>query len=478
MALEDLASNLGEVIVNYKESIVSSDDIANKEIQNKVVEETFQLPLVQKIEQATLITDRLIQTKAYPLARINLVLNRKAARFQRGDLFKLTYSPYSITNMIVRVLEVKEENLESENILLSVIEDINYLSTNIDTDNEDLIGSVGTTERPTTQFVEPLINITIQEAPYVISGNEVGVLPIASRITGSELGYQVYISIDDGVSYSLIDSVPSFTPSGTLVAEYPNTTKTIDDEVGFQIDSTDPDIDNLATITRASLFLDDNLAIINDEIIAFQTIIPHPVTDDRYIISGVYRGRFDSEQETHALGSTFYYLSDSNSKFVQSPRIVPGAVLKFKFVPYSSFVGNIADATAIDYTVTGRSRKPYRPINLRANSILVHPTYSTDIVLDWDPRLRTEGAGIGLADSITDASPTYEGLFEVKVYVSDVLVRTTTAIDALTWTYTSSMNTSDNGALADEVVFTLSNYRTENNYVYSSGLTTQTVKKI
>lgn len=61
-----------------------------------------------------------------------------------------------------------------------------------------------------------------------------------------------------------------------------------------------------------------------------------------------------------------------------------------------------------------------------------------------------------------------EGLFEVEVWVNTVLVRTTTAIDAATWTYTAAMNNADNGSLANLVTFKLLNYRTESGYTYES----------
>lgn len=477
MSLDDLGNNLDATIINYKESVVDVDDIANKELQGKIVEETFQLPMVQVLEQATLIADRLLQSKAYTLANISLVCTRKAARLQRGDLFKFSYSPYGITDMVCRVLNVDEENLESENILLTVIEDINYLSRNIDITNENVLGSEGNTTLPVFQFLEPLTQVTVIESPFAVAGNEVAILPLASRVTGLEVGYQVYLSIDSGVSYSLIDTVPSYAPSGTLVSEYSNNTNTLDDKYGFEIDSDDLDISSINSVTRGLLFTDDNMALLGEELISFQTITPHDTIDNRYIITGVFRGRLDTEIETHAASTNFYFLSSSNSKNIEHPKINPGGVLKFKLVPFSEFVGNISDAEVIDITIDGRAKKPYRPLNLKANSTLVNPFYTSDIVLDWSPRQRTQGAGIGLANSTTDTSPVHEGLFQVDVYVSDILVRSTDEIDAITWTYTSAMNNSDNGGLADSVTFKLSNYIIENNFKYSSGLTEKTVTK-
>lgn len=82
---------------------------------------------------------------------------------------------------------------------------------------------------------------------------------------------------------------------------------------------------------------------------------------------------------------------------------------------------------------------------------------ANDIILTWSARKRGVGAGIGVPGVILSASE-HEGLFKIEVYVNDVLVRTTSDIDALTWTYTEAMNIEDNGALANEIEFRLYNY--------------------
>ena len=91
--------------------------------------------------------------------------------------------------------------------------------------------------------------------------------------------------------------------------------------------------------------------------------------------------------------------------------------------------------------------------------------------------MRGEGAGTGDADTMTDAAATWEGLFKVVVKVSDVTVRTTTDINALTWTYTDAQNTSDNGTPADDIVFYLTNFRVANGITYETDSQTINVYK-
>lgn len=474
---EELEEALGYPVIDLKDTVAESDDVANKELQGMVVETSYQIPMVQRMVQAKLITDRLIQTTAYPLLEVVLICNRSASKLQRGDLFKFSYTPYSIVDMVCRVVDIEEENLFSENLVITAKEDIDYISSQ-SLINSETIGSAGNTGVPANQWVDPLINVKVIETPFILAGDNIGIFTIASRVLGNEIGYKVYMSVDDGLSYSSLDNVSSFAPYGSLVGEYPMNTHTIDDLVGFEIDSSNVDINEIQTIQRALLFTEDNFALLGNELISIQTITPDEFVDDRYSITGIYRGRMDTEPITHSADTDFYFISNTNGRHIESPKIVAGAELKFKYVPYSKNIGQISDAIVMALSIEGRAKKPYRPKDLKANDILINPEYSSAIILTWSPRLRGDGAGVGIANSITDAEPIWEGLFEVQVYVSDVLIRTVQDIDSITWEYTSAMNIIDNGSLADEVIFEVINYRVVDNYTYKSGSITNTVSKI
>jgi len=70
-----------------------------------------------------------------------------------------------------------------------------------------------------------------------------------------------------------------------------------------------------------------------------------------------------------------------------------------------------------------------------------------------------------------------EGLFKITTWVNDILVRTTTDIDDITFTYTSAMNLEDNSTLADEIEFRLSNFITTAGMTYESDQAIVVVKK-
>jgi hypothetical protein len=420
--------------------------------------------------------DRALKAEAYPLANIVLPVNRDQFRIEPGDLFKFTYSARGIYNMICRVQGISEEDLEdSEKIVVNAIEDVDYISTQLSG-----IGSGGVSGEIPAESVEldDLVNVTVVEGNYVSIGDTIAVIPIASKELGIEVGYLVYMSIDGGTSYSKVGQVTVWNPYGTLVAAYQVNTYQIDDEVGFEVEFDCPgsELNKMQTVSRAALLTGENMALLGNEVIAFQTVTP--VTTTKLRLEGIYRGRFDTIREAHPIGEKFYFLGTQYWNALSDMSIIAGVTRKFKFVPYSlDYVGEVSDASEISLEIEGRAKKPYMPINVMGNGGFFNPLYTGDIVLLWEVRKRGTGAGIGDADTVVDATPVWEGLFKVEVWVSSVLVRTVDAIDAQTWMYTSAMNTTDNGSLASVVVFKVSNYLEDSGITYESNQNEVTVKK-
>lgn len=457
--------------IDFKKSISDpvAVDVGNTVTQGRVISKTIQLASFTTNVNAVWAAKHQLQKESYPFAFVSVSVNRTLFRLQVGDCFKFSYSKYGISNMICRVLLIKEEDITSEKIIIHAMEDI-FGITNTITEYSDPTDNK--TESP-SYALSPLVNQKIVEAPYVFS-EELKVVPIACRVGDQDLGFDVNLSVDEGASYSLIDKVANLQPYGTLVGSYPADTYEIDLLTGFTIDFL-KDANQIETITWPEVFsASNNLAILGDEIISFQSITP--VTGTQYKLEGIIRGRFDSEKLSHSDGEAFYGIN-THLALVGHSELLPGASRKFKFVPYNiKFSGDISEAVPLNITLKGRSKKPYIPANFNANGGSFAARYDTDIDLTWSPRYRGKGAGIGIPGTVL-ADTDREGFFEIEAWVAAVKVRTTTAIDAAIWTYTEAMNISDNGSLAAAITFKLSNYRTEGGITYDSDQAEVTCKK-
>jgi hypothetical protein len=448
--------------IDFKNSISDpiAVDIGNYVTQERIVSKTIQLASFTTNENAVWAAKRQLQKESYPFAFINIPVNRDLFRLQVGDCFKFSYSKYGISNMICRVLQAEEENLESEKIIIHAMEDVFGVSNAI-TEYSDPTGHA---KAATSYDLTAFTHQKVVEAPYVFS-SDIKVIPLACREEDLDLGFDVYLSIDGGDSYVSIGRISDLKPYGTLVGTYPADTYTIDEDEGFTIDFV-KDVSLIETVTWASVFTAQvNNAILGNEVISFKTITP--VAGTQYKIEDIIRGRFGTQKVAHVADEDFYFLG-KNINSAGHSEILAGVSRKFKLVPYNiRRTGDISEATAIDLTIEGESKKPYIPINFLANGSSKVARYSTDIVLTWSPRYRGKGAGIGTPGTVL-ADTDREGYFEIEVWVSGSKVRTTNSIDAATWTYTEAMNNSDNGALASEALFKLLNYRTENGVLYES----------
>ena len=332
--------------IGFQTDALSFRDTANISANDRINSIDLTMPLFNTYDNINWITDRKLREGSYPLAQINFPVNRNHFKYEVGDVFILNYAPYDFEKIVFRVKQIREDGLESEDIEVSAIEAIDYVSA---FSTVELIGGIGIA---LDQPVSPLTHIKILEAPWLF-GPQTGVIvvPLVAREMDYELGYQLYFSTDD-ITYIGIGTGSSYGSYGTLVAEYPNTTADWDTTVGFEITFSNDDVDEIETVTTAQAQAGYNLAILGDEIICVRTITP--VSGDKYAFSGIVRGKYDTTKTTHPIGTKFYFIGMDYDQF-EYLEFISGNTVYFKLVPYSQTdTGDIADAVAQSLALTGR----------------------------------------------------------------------------------------------------------------------------
>jgi len=317
---------------------------------------------------------------------------------------------------------------------------------------------------PIRTTLPPIAYAQVIEAPYALTEGRVQIIPLAADDPRFS-GYDIFMSYD-GSSYFWLTSVDLFQIVGRLVADYP-LTRPVDDEVGCTVSILAGEAGLMETITRTQAMAGFNMALLGDEIISFQTITP--VSGTQYLLTGVFRGRLDTQRQEHKAGELFWFMGRRAYTLIEDTEFHYGVDRWFKLVPRGpGGAGDIAQARAYKHTFTARAKTPLVPMNLKANGKARLAEYTGDIVLTWDPRVRGDGAGVGAAEQVTDAAATWEGLFQVEVWVWGALVSSYAGIDAKTWTYTQAQNLSDNGGLPCRLTLKVSNYLLDRSYTYES----------
>lgn len=461
--------------IDIKIKQVAADDIANKELLGRTNSKTIRLILFGTDRNANWAAERALRRSSYPFIEGTIKFHHSAFKLRIGDLFKLNSAQYGIVDMICRVMSINLGDIESEDIEVGFIQDSEYYSEAL--------------SLPATEVFPPRIDYSLEvltpgyvvDAPYDFVGNVTALLPLVGRVKGSELGYDLYISHDGGTSYTYLKTYESFCLHGKLVEAITEHYPTVTDKIlPITVDFTLPkEAEQIETITRTSLFSGENMAIIFNgdnygEIIGFQTVTPDDSIDGRVKLTGLLRGKYDTQMRTWPIDSDVFFINGDAIESFTDSTFFPDQTKHFKMVPFNSkFGGQLDEAEAIEYTVRGRGKAAFPCANLRANGINLDdigakPKYTDDIILTWTPNLRAGGAGIGVPGIVEDPGQTYEGKYLVEVFISDILVRTIEDIDGLTWTYTEAMQISDNGDLSSQVDFKVYNYRTLSGSKYKS----------
>jgi hypothetical protein len=451
-----------------------------KTIIGRVVSKTVEMKMFSNSYNANWIAERIVRREAFPFMNGSIRFHYSAFKLELGDLFKLTIPLYGIVDMVCRVMERSVGDIEDDQIEISFQEDPDYVT-------QSAILPQSIREPVSIDWtIAVLDDITLVEAPYALSGEKINLVPLVGRKKGTEIGYELHMSIDGGSSYSLLDYIEYYAIHGVLVYDVDEGLVTLDKgTTGITVDfDLDADVSSIQTITRTELMAGGNVSFIWDgsgygELIGFETITPDPVIDARYQLTNLFRGQYDTWRNNWSAGDDFYFVGTSII-LVASANFLTGLTRHFKLVPYNSKIGgDIVSASEIAHTFTGRAFTPYYVSNLELNGKASRAAYlgGQDIVLTWSTRIRGTGAGIGDADSVTDAPPTWEGYFEVAVKESDTVVRTATNINDDTWTYTNAMNIADNSTPADELEFTLVNFVTTGGIRYDSPVIENAITK-
>lgn len=440
-----------------KEGVVFDDDLANKDHVGRIRHKSHRMAMYTYTPSAQWGASRLLLSLCFPSLEAQFDVKRDLFRLEPGDNYTLNYSPYGLYGIVMRILEINDDDLEKERISVRSARDPLYYGF------REPAGVSPTVEPPTypdSYTIIPILYSKLFESPYEISGDNILLTSVAARADATILGYSFYLSVDGGSTYTDKGVVTQFNPHGRLAFDYTHDRDTIDQN-GFTIDASyNSDWSVVQSITETQLYGGNNKAILGGEIISFQTITPDPVVDGRYHITGVWGGRFDTSKEYHGAGTDFFFIDVGTPATFNDSALVVDATVHVKLIPFTTTgSGTLAEAVAHTLTIIGRAVSPYPVANLRANDEFQRegPGYLDDVILTWDARIRGSGAG-SQYPIVPDDPDTWEGDFKIEVVVGGSVVRTVTGVGAQTWTYTEAMNLADNTSLPFSVRFQVTNY--------------------
>lgn len=424
---------------NYQTNVVEHKNQANLAIRGMRDEQSYDFLGLTTAEAANKVAARVLKSVSTPLARFVMVVNREAFDLFPGSVFKLSWAPLGIDNMVCRVTRIAYGELSSPQIEVEAIEDV--------------FGEMYTavSAPKATTWADPA-HITLAantlerlvEAPYHLLGVESrNCMSLAARSSSLLMGYEVH-SLQGGTLQKTND-VPAFTPVGTLTAAY---------GIGAMVDATGftvtmlSDASMLTSISDGELATGKNMLLIGDELMTYKTVTTNP--DGTITISGVVRAVLDSLPASHAKGEQVWFIS-AGAGLVKLGGFAGDQTVTAKLLPYSMRETLAAiDAPVLTADLTSRAYKPYAPGNLRVSLA------GSDAVFAWSHRPRRRMLSDGLVVSqVFDGYADAEGTYTVKVKVGGQVKRTMTGLTAASLTYTAAQRLEDDADLTKPVTFTI-----------------------
>ena len=366
----------------FKKASITVGDPALSQAQGKVINTTVQYPGFCTVALASRAASRELKAYSTPLFSCVLHVNRDAAALRQGDVFKLTWPKYELSETIMRVGAIALGDGRSNKVRVTCVEDVFAVPTA----PVQVEGDGSGWEDP-SQPPEQSDAVLAFEVPYyelvrvrgqttadadLLARPESGLVGAASvRPAGSAVNAAIWT--DAGAGYDE-EGVLDFCPSALLQDPIGRT-----DTIVALLSDVDLDVVDLGTHAQ-----------IGTEIVAVDSIDGLSLT--------FRRGVLDTVPVVHAAGERIYFWDEFSGS--AADEYVDGETIAVKVLPINGAGEFDLDAaTAQSVVLSSRAARPYPPGNVTING-----EYWPDAVVDsidvaWSHRDRLQQTAGTLMDT-------------------------------------------------------------------------------
>lgn len=401
-----------------KDGSVTVQDIALIAQQQATISTTKQYPGFTTGDNAVRAASTELSALSTPLATATIYTNRLAANLNVGDVFVLSWARYGVVAMVCRVTNVELGSIGSNQVKLSVVEDVFAQSQSI------------YAAPPTSGWTDPNSEPAacpyhcVIEAPYWELVQRLGeanarAMPVTSTYTvcagvrpsSDARNARIYSNpYSSGyVEYGSVD----FCPTAVLSNAESCTSTVFSIAQGIDLD----------------LVKIGSYAIIDNEIVSITDFVGSLLT--------VGRGCLDTVPAIHSSGARVFFADSTFSS--DNVEYVSTEYSRTKLLP-STGKGVLAIASAPEQEVhhVGRQGKPYPPGNLKFNSV-AYPSAirgDIDLVISWAHRDRLQQTATLIPTTYGSVGPELNTLYTVEFYdSSNTFVSAVTGLTGVTVTH-------------------------------------------
>lgn len=388
------------VTVNYwnvatgNDASVTAQDIALQQMQQVTIGTTIQYPGFVDPLIASRVAQRDLNSLSSQRATCTVYADRTAKDLTIGDVFKLSWEDYNLSEVVMRVTGIAYGDGRTNRIKITCTEDVfDIPQTAFITPEPPAWEDPNAAPIPIQDqivFEVPYIELVQQQGQTTVDQNltaepDLGYLGVAAgRPNVSSLNSRLFtapVAVSTFEEVGLVD----FCPYGELVSAIGRFTTTFSIQGGADLD--------LVTVP--------SWAQIGEELVWVESLTNGVMT--------VRRAVYDTPPAEHAAGAVVYfwdqYSAGSATEYVNSETVRA----KLATVTGSGQL-DLALASELQLTLEGRAARPYRPANLAVNGDIDATPNDTIVypaTLTWNHRNRLQETG-GAPLQWTDASVTPE----------------------------------------------------------------------
>lgn len=365
--------------------VAVAQDMAVANMMGKLRTASVSFPFCYDKNLANKLAARELSRLSVPIFRCTLEMNRRAYNIRPGDVFKLTWPEYGITEAIVRVQKYDLGELLNNRIILEVVQDL-FAATDVVFAPPEDSGWVSDRPTPTDvlQSLSPEMPYFLsQQTLYPVQEGYTDIIVMPRRPQTVSVGYTINSGL---ISSDLPIRDPDRAPYP--VSFFVQNAYSITAGFSTGLDATGIDIyqvvGDLETFTGGQNRNGEGLIYVGDEWMTYEG-----VTDNgggSYTLTNVRRAVLGTRPRAHApnsLGFVFDYsiLGDG----ILGGELEAGEEAVFKIL---DSVGPVTQSPSsvspISYNTIGLRDRPLRPRNLRLDGVRDNvDVFPTNVDLSW-----------------------------------------------------------------------------------------------
>jgi hypothetical protein len=418
--------------VTDKDTSVTVQDLAAVQLNGGVVATTVNYPGISRADLANKVAMRELRQLSTPLAKCTFVANRAAASLSIGDVIKLSWPPYGIDAMPMRVVRISYGELTRGAVRVECVQDIFGLPQSV----YSAPPPSGWTEP--TSLPAPCPQQTLFEVPYWLvvkdfTGESQSLLSDIDDLDGlvATLGAR---PSSDAFGYKALARVSGafedkgfgiFAPTATLVDALAQSAAqaTVSFTAGIGIEDVTP----------------GGLALVNGEWVQVSglDLAARTVT--------LERGILDTVPVSHPPGSRIWFV-DGFRHYV-TPEYVAGETVRVKLLTRTAR-GTLPEAAATEMSLRLDKRfiRPYCPGNVRINGRSYPAAVAGEIAITWATRNRQSQTAYLVRQTEGAITPELNQTTTVRIYNENgALVRTESGLTGNGYTWPLAQEATDSG---------------------------------